>query len=64
MNWKQFFKLMVIDERAAKAKYDTALAHCDNPEIRAVLERLSEEESFHVDFLEENWARIAKLLGE
>jgi rubrerythrin len=64
MNWKQFFKLMVIDERAAEAKYETALAQCDNPEIRAVLERLREEEAFHVDFLEESWARIAKVLGE
>jgi rubrerythrin len=64
MNWKQFFKLMIIDERAAKAKYETALAEADNPEVRAILERLRDEEAFHVDFLEENWKRLSATLGK
>jgi len=64
VNWKQFFKLMIVDERAAKAKYETALAVADNPEVRAVLERLRDEEAFHVDFLEESWSRLESILDK
>ena len=63
MNWKQFFDIMIIDERAAKAKYEKALEVTDNPEVRAVLERLRDEEAFHVDFLEDSWSRLAGVLG-
>jgi rubrerythrin len=61
MNWEQFFKLMIIDEKAARAKYETALAAATDPEIRRIVERLRDEEAFHVDFLEENWQRLASL---
>ena len=64
MNWEQFFRIMVIDERAARAKYETALAQVTNPEMRAILQRLRDEEAFHVDFLEESWKRLAPLLEE
>ncbi len=64
MNWEQFFKLMVIDERAAKAKYEAALAVADHPEVRAILERLRDEEAFHVDFLEESWSRLRTSLDK
>jgi|YNPNPStandDraft_1061719.scaffolds.fasta_scaffold33767_2 rubrerythrin len=64
MNWEQFFKLMVIDERAAKAKYEAALAVADNAEVRAILERLRDEEAFHVDFLEESWSRLRTSLDK
>lgn len=59
LNWEQFFKLMIIDERAAKAKYELALARADDPDVRAVLERLRDEEAFHVQFIEESLSRLA-----
>ena len=59
MEWKQFFEIMVIDEQAAKAKYEKALQVTDDPELRAVLERLRDEEAFHIDYLQENWTRLA-----
>jgi rubrerythrin len=59
INWEQFFRLMIIDERSAKAKYELALALSDDPEVRAVLERLRDEEAFHVQFIEEHMARLA-----
>ena len=62
MNWKQFFELMIIDERAAQAKCAKALEVADNPEVRAVIERLRDEEAFHADFLEESWSRLAGAL--
>ena len=62
MDWKEFFEIMMIDERAAQAKYQKALTVADSPELRAVLERLRDEEAFHVDYLEENWSRLAPTL--
>ena len=62
MNWKQFFEIMIIDEEAAKAKYNKALEVTDDAEVREVLERLRDEEQFHIDYLEENWSRLAKKL--
>ncbi len=62
MDWKQFFEIMVIDEQAARAKYEKALAIADNAEVRAVLERLRDEEAFHVEYLHENWQRLAPTL--
>ena len=61
MNWEQFFKLMIIDEKAARAKYEMALSAASDPEIRKTLERLRDEEAFHVDFLEDNWQRLSSL---
>ena len=62
MNWKQFFEIMIIDEEAAKDKYNKALEVTDDAEVREVLERLRDEEQFHIDYLEENWSRLAKKL--
>ena len=62
MDWKQFFEIMVIDEQAAKAKYERALDVTDDPEIRAVLERLRDEEEFHITYLQENWNRLSARL--
>ena len=62
MEWKQFFEIMVIDEEAAKAKYERALQDANDAEIRAILERLRDEEAFHVTYLEENWDRLASRL--
>jgi len=59
VDWKQFFEIMVIDEQAAKAKYERALAVTDDAEIRVILERLRDEEAFHISYLEENWNRLA-----
>jgi len=64
MDWKEFFEIMIIDERAAQAKYQKALAVAVRPELRAVLERLCDEEAFHVDYLEENWSRLAPIVGK
>ncbi|MBM3188601.1 MAG: hypothetical protein FJZ90_07765 [Chloroflexi bacterium] len=64
MDWKEFFEIMVIDEQAAKAKYERALAVTDDAEIRAVLERLRDEEAFHIDYLQENWQRISARMGK
>ncbi|MHB1294186.1 MAG: hypothetical protein ACYC4R_04220 [Anaerolineae bacterium] len=62
MNWEQFFRMMIVDEKGARAKYELALAATTDPDLRAVLERLRDEEVFHAEYLEDNWARLADRL--
>ena len=40
-----------------------ALAKVTDAELRAVLERLRDEEAFHADYLQDNWARLAAKLS-
>lgn len=62
MQWKQFFEMMIIAERAARAQYETALKAADDPQLRAVLERLRDEEEFHAEYLQDNWPRLQQTL--
>lgn len=58
MDWVTFLKIMIEDEKAAITKYEMALESADSEPLRAVLEKLMNEEAFHVDFLEQEIARI------
>jgi rubrerythrin len=63
MDWLNFLKVMVIEEKAARDKYQIAVDLADDPAIRAVFERLRDEEAFHVDFLEGEYGRLEKALS-
>ena len=63
MDWLNFLKVMIIEERAASDKYQLAVDLADDPAIRAVFERLRDEETFHADFLEGEYARLEKALS-
>ena len=52
MNWRQFIKIMKIDERAALAKYKAAARSSKNPAIIEVFDKLAYEEQVHIDVLE------------
>lgn len=58
MDWVTFLKVMIEDEKAAMAKYRMALASADSEPLKLVLEKLMNEEAFHIDFLEQEIARI------
>ena len=60
MDWQTFLGVMIEDEKAAAAKYRIALAQADSDPLRAVLERLMNEEKFHIDFLEQEIRRLAE----
>ncbi len=62
MDWLNFLKVMTIEERAARDKYQLAADLADDPNIKAVFERLRDEEDFHADFLEGEYARLEKAL--
>ena len=63
MDWLNFLKVMIIEERAARDKYQLAVDLADDPAIKAVFERLRDEEAFHADFLEGEYARLEKALS-
>ena len=55
---------MIIEEKAARDKYQLAMDLADDPKVKAVFGKLRDEEAFHVDFLEGEYARLEKLLKE
>jgi len=52
MDWLGFLKVMLIEEIGARDKYQVAVDLADDPAIRAVFEKLRDEEVFHANFLE------------
>ncbi len=63
MDWLNFLKVMIIEERAARDKYQVAVDLADDPAIKAVFEKLRDEEDFHADFLEGEYERLEKAMS-
>lgn len=63
MDWLNFLKVMAIEEKAARDKYRLAANLADDPAIKAVFERLRDEEAFHADFLEGEYEKLEKALS-
>ncbi len=63
MDWLNFLKVMTVDEKAAQEKYALAAQLAEQPELKAIFERLRDEEAFHVDFLEAEYAKVEKILA-
>jgi rubrerythrin len=55
-----FLKVMVIEEKGARDKYQLAAEMAENSQVRAMFEKLRDEEAFHIDFLEGEYARLEK----
>jgi N-acetyl-alpha-D-glucosaminyl L-malate synthase BshA len=58
MDWISFLNVMIEDEKAAMNKYRIALEKADSEPLKTVLKRLMDEESFHIDFLEQEIRRL------
>ncbi|NLE75319.1 MAG: rubrerythrin [Chloroflexi bacterium] len=63
MDWLTFLKVMAMDEEAAYKKYQLAASLTDDEELKALLERLRDEEEFHAQFLLEQYNRLQRLLA-
>jgi len=63
MNWISFLKAMAMEEHAARARYDWAAEMADSPQLRAVFEKLRDEEEFHAQFLEGERLKLEKLVS-
>jgi rubrerythrin len=58
MDWLGFLRVMVIEEKGAQQKYQLAMELAEDPDVRALFERLRDEEAFHVQFLEGEYDRL------
>ncbi len=58
VDWQTFLNVMIEDEKAAMAKYKIAFEVADSEPLKEVLQRLMDEEAFHVDFLEQEIRRL------
>ncbi len=64
MDWLNFLKVMIIEEKAARDKYQLAMDLAEDPNVKAIFEKLRDEEAFHANFLEGEYARLERLLGK
>ena len=64
MNWRQFIRIMKIDERAAKAKYLAASKAAKSQAIKDILEKLAYEEEVHIDVLNRFEKELSSLLKQ
>jgi len=62
MDWLSFIKIMSMEEQAAQAKYQLAVDLAEDEDLKAFFARLRDEESFHAQFLEGEYARLEKKL--
>lgn len=64
MNWKQFIRVMKIDERAAQAKYRVAARAAKSQAIKDIFDKLAYEEEVHIDVLDRFERDLITLLAE
>ncbi len=65
MDWLNFIKVMIVDEKGAIAKYQLAAAQADDdPQLKALFEQLKEEEKVHIAILEQHEERLKAQTGE
>ena len=64
MDWLNFLKVMAMDEETAYNKYDLAAKLATTPELKAMMEKLRDEEDFHKNFLLDEYEKLKKSLEE
>ncbi len=64
MNWRQFIRVMKIDERGAQAKYKVAAKAAKSQAIKSIFDNLAYEEKVHIDVLERFERDLKLLLAE
>jgi rubrerythrin len=63
MDWLSFIKIMMMEEHAARAKYQLAMDLAQDEELKTFFERLRDEEAFHAQYLEGQYTRLEKQLS-
>jgi len=58
--WEIFLRAMEIEEKGAMAKYTLAAQMTESKELRALFEKLAEEEAFHAQYLQGEYERLMK----
>lgn len=62
MDWLNFLKMMELDEKTAWEKYNLAAELADDPQLKALLIKLRDEEEVHADYLSDEYKKLAKML--
>lgn len=60
MDWVEFLKVMVIDEKGAIAKYKHAASKADDPGLKRMFTEMMEEENIHVKIIEDKIEQLKK----
>jgi len=53
---------MEVDEKGAWEKYNLAANAAEDPELKAMLLKLRDEEEIHADFLAEQYKKLEKMM--
>jgi rubrerythrin len=64
MDWLSFLKIMTMEEKAARAKYQLAMDLAEDKELKAFFQRLRDEEAFHAQFLEGEYQKLEARLAQ
>lgn len=64
MDWLSFLKIMAMEERAARAKYQLAVDMAEDEDLKAFFARLRDEEDFHAQYLEGEYEKLEKKLRQ
>jgi rubrerythrin len=62
MDWLSFIKIMMMEEKAARAKYQLAVDLAEDEELKTFFARLRDEEAFHAQYLEGEYDKLEKKL--
>ncbi len=60
MEWIDFLKVMIVDEKGAIAKYKQAAAKADDPGLKKMFTEMMEEEKIHVKLIEDKIEQMKK----
>ncbi|MGD2206335.1 MAG: hypothetical protein PVH17_06115 [Anaerolineae bacterium] len=63
MDWLNFIKIMIMEEEAARAKYQLAVDLAEDKDLKAFFARLRDEEEFHAQYLEGEYEKLIKMQG-
>ncbi|MGD8624589.1 MAG: hypothetical protein PVF47_09395 [Anaerolineae bacterium] len=64
VDWLSFLKIMAMEERAARAKYQLAVDMAEDEDLKAFFARLRDEEDFHAQYLEGEYEKLEKKLRQ
>ena len=62
MDWLSFLKIMTMEEKAARAKYQLAIDLAEDEDLKTFFARLRDEEAFHAQYLEGEYEKLEKKL--
>jgi len=60
MEWIDFLKVMIVDEKGAIAKYKQAAAKATDPGLKKMFTEMMEEERIHVRLIEDKIEQMKK----